>query len=36
MFWMKPWLENGSDKSAYVNMFSELMLIDKEEFLRYL
>ena len=34
--WMKPWLQNRNDKSAYNNIFSELLLTDKEEFRRYL
>ena len=33
---MKPWLKNRNDKSAYNNIFSELLLTDKEEFWRYL
>ena len=32
--WMKPWLKNRNDKSAYNNIFSELLLTDKEEFRR--
>ena len=34
--WMKPWVKNRNSKSAYNNMFSELLLTDKEEFRRYL
>ena len=34
--WMKPWLKNRNDKSAYNNIFSELLLTYKEEFRRYL
>ena len=33
---MKPWQKNKNDKGAYVNIFSELMLTEKEEFPRYL
>ena len=33
---MKPCLKNRNDKSAYVKIFLELLLNDKEEFLRYL
>ena len=34
--WMKPWLKNRNDKSVCNNIFSELLLTDKEEFRRYL
>ena len=33
---MKPWLKNRNDKSVCNNIFSELLLTDKEEFRRYL
>ena len=33
---MKPWPKNRNDKSAYNNIYSELLLTDKEEFRRYL
>ena len=33
---MKPLLKNMNDKSAHVNMFSELFLAEKETFWRYL
>ena len=34
--WVKEWLANRETKSAYRNILSELYLIDKEEFRRYL
>ena len=34
--WMKPWLKNRNNKSAYNNIFPELLLNDKEEFRHYL
>ena len=34
--WMKPWLKNRNNKSAYNNILPELLLNDKEEFRRYL
>ena len=33
---MKPWLKNRNNKSAYNNIFPELLLNDKEEFRHYL
>ena len=30
--WMKPWLKNHLGKSAYQNIFQELRLEDKEEY----
>ena len=33
---MKSWPKNRNDKSAYNNIYSELLVTDKEEFRRYL
>ena len=33
---MKSWPKNRNDKSAYNNIYSELLLTDKEEFRCYL
>ena len=33
---MKLWLKNRNEKSAHVNIFSELLLTEKEELQRYL
>ena len=33
---MKPWPKSRNDKSAYNNLFPELLLTDKEEFWCYL
>ena len=34
--WMKPWLKNRVQQSAYSNIFQELRLRDQEEFRKYL
>ena len=36
IIWLKPCLQNRNNKSAYVMLFSELLLTDKEEFRRCL
>ena len=34
--WVKPWLKNRIYRSAFNNIFAELMVNDKDEFRRYL
>ena len=34
--WVKPWLLNRDEKSAYNNILGELRLKDQEEFRKYL
>ena len=34
--WVKRWLLNREEKSAYSNIFTELYLTDQEEFRKYL
>ena len=34
--WVKPWIANRAEKSAFVHIFAELRLHDQEEFRSFL